>query len=173
MEPRLKWQTHVAFVVGWGFEERRIRQARQRTGPPRRTLCVVSGLNLTKQRRKCSRWSLLARRRQGTEGRGTSARAATKTSARSCAPDMTRTCNPRLRRPVLYPVELRAQTCDSKLLVRFPECLVQWAASSFALWPLKRAQEIPRRPWGRQGPPSSRRTPTRGTGRVSGVSSAR
>ena len=26
-----------------------------------------------------------------------------------CAPDMTRTCNPRLRRPVLYPVELRAQ----------------------------------------------------------------
>ena len=26
-----------------------------------------------------------------------------------CAPDMNRTCNPRLRRPVLYPVELRAQ----------------------------------------------------------------
>ena len=56
------------------------------------------------------------------------------------APGRTRTCNPRLRRPVLYPVELRAQS----LCILFYACHSQLAAFHAARCSPRRCAPLPR-----------------------------
>ena len=59
------------------------------------------------------------------------------------APDRIRTCDPWLRKPILYPTELRARHADfsSTVQVSSPSAGVQ--AVYFPVWPMRTSQAAP------------------------------